>query len=34
MNAHVFSDLGLDQPALRALFDSLAHLRRAAGDYD
>jgi DNA-binding MarR family transcriptional regulator len=34
MNAHVFSDLGLDQPALRALFDSLAHLRRAAGDFD
>jgi hypothetical protein len=24
----------LDQPALRALFDSLAHLRRAAGDFD
>jgi DNA-binding MarR family transcriptional regulator len=34
MNAHVFSDLGLDEPALRALFDSLAHLRRAAGDFD
>jgi DNA-binding MarR family transcriptional regulator len=34
MNAHVFADLGLDQPALRALFDSLAHLRRAAGDFD
>jgi DNA-binding MarR family transcriptional regulator len=34
MNAHVFSELGLDQPALRALFDSLAHLRRAAGDFD
>jgi DNA-binding MarR family transcriptional regulator len=34
MNAHVFSDLGLDQPALRSLFDALAHLRRAAGDFD
>jgi DNA-binding MarR family transcriptional regulator len=34
MNAQVFSDLGLDEPALHALFDSLAHLRRAAGDFD
>ena len=32
MNANVFSDLGLDQPALVALFDSLVDLRRAAGD--
>jgi DNA-binding MarR family transcriptional regulator len=34
MNAYVFSDLGLDEPALAALFDSLARLRRAAGDFD
>jgi DNA-binding MarR family transcriptional regulator len=34
MNANVFSDLGLDEPALSALFDSLVHLRRAAGDFD
>ena len=34
MNANVFSDLGLDEPALHALFDSLVHLRRAAGDFD
>jgi DNA-binding MarR family transcriptional regulator len=33
MNARVFSDLGLDVPALSALFDSLGQLRRAAGDF-
>jgi DNA-binding MarR family transcriptional regulator len=34
MNAHVFTDIGLNEPALRALFKSLGHLRRAAGDFD
>jgi DNA-binding MarR family transcriptional regulator len=34
MNANVFSDLGLDAKTLRTLFESLAHLRRAAGDFD
>jgi DNA-binding MarR family transcriptional regulator len=34
MNANVFTDLGLDQSALDALFESLGHLRRAAGDFD
>jgi DNA-binding MarR family transcriptional regulator len=34
MNARVFSDLGLDTPALRTLFDALGLLRRAAGDFD
>jgi DNA-binding MarR family transcriptional regulator len=34
MNAGVFTDLGLDEAALRALFDSLARLRQAAGDFD
>jgi DNA-binding MarR family transcriptional regulator len=34
MNDHVFSDLGLDEPALGALFDALVHLRQAAGDFD
>jgi DNA-binding MarR family transcriptional regulator len=34
MNTNVFSDLGLDEPALTALFESLGHLRRAAGDFD
>jgi len=34
MNANVFSDLGLDGKTLRTLFESLAHLRRAAGDFD
>ena len=34
MNTRVFSDLGLDTPALRTLFDALGHLRRAAGDFD
>jgi DNA-binding MarR family transcriptional regulator len=34
MNATVFSDLGLDAQPLDALFESLVHLRRAAGDFD
>ena len=34
MNGHVFSDLGLEGPDLSVLFESLAHLRRAAGDFD
>jgi DNA-binding MarR family transcriptional regulator len=34
MNARVFSDIGLDEPALRSLFDALGHLRQAAGDFD
>jgi DNA-binding MarR family transcriptional regulator len=34
MNEDVFSDLGLDTPALRTLRDSLGQLRRAAGDFD
>jgi DNA-binding MarR family transcriptional regulator len=34
MNANVFSDLGLDEAALDVLFQSLGHLRRAAGDFD
>jgi DNA-binding MarR family transcriptional regulator len=34
MNEDVFSDLGLDEPALRALFEALARLRQAAGDFD
>src|ERR1700733_10458032 len=33
MNVHVFSDLGLDAAALRALFDALGRLRREAGDF-
>lgn len=33
MNDNVFSDLGLDGPALRALFDALGHLRQEAGDF-
>ena len=34
MNGHVFSDLGLEESDLGVLFESLAHLRRAAGDFD
>src|SRR5271163_4797993 len=34
MNAHVFTDLGLDSPALQALVAALGHLRRSAGDFD
>jgi DNA-binding MarR family transcriptional regulator len=34
MNEGVFADLGLDEPALRALFEALARLRQAAGDFD
>jgi DNA-binding MarR family transcriptional regulator len=34
MNAHLFSDLGLEEPALGDLFRALVHLRRAAGDFD
>ena len=33
MNARVFSDVGLDGPALRTLFGALSQLRRAAGDF-
>jgi DNA-binding MarR family transcriptional regulator len=33
MNTHVFSDLGLDPAALRALFDALGRLRQEAGDF-
>jgi DNA-binding MarR family transcriptional regulator len=33
MNAQVFSDLGLDAAALRALFDALGRLRQGAGDF-
>jgi len=33
MNSHVFSDLGLDPSALRALFVALGHLRQGAGDF-
>ena len=33
MNTQVFSDLGLDAAALRALFDALGHLRQGAGDF-
>jgi DNA-binding MarR family transcriptional regulator len=34
MNARVFSDLGLDPPALQSLCGVLARLRQAAGDFD
>ncbi len=34
MNAEVFSDLGLDPPALEDLFGALGQLRRSAGDFD
>lgn len=34
MNARVFADLGLETPALQALFESLSRLRQAAGDFD
>jgi len=33
MNARVFSDVGLDGPALRTLFGALSQLRQAAGDF-
>ncbi len=33
MNAEVFSDVGMDEPSLRALFTALGLLRRAAGDF-
>jgi DNA-binding MarR family transcriptional regulator len=33
MNAEVFSDLGLDPVELDGLFESMRHLRRAAGDF-
>ena len=33
MNNNVFSDLGLDAPALRTLFAALARLRQEAGDF-
>jgi DNA-binding MarR family transcriptional regulator len=33
MNTRVFSELGLDDPALGNLFDSLSRLRRAEGDF-
>jgi DNA-binding MarR family transcriptional regulator len=33
MNTQVFTDVGLDEPALRTLFSALGQLRRAAGDF-
>jgi DNA-binding MarR family transcriptional regulator len=33
MNAQVFSDLGVTEPQLRALFGPLSKLRQAAGDF-
>ena len=33
MNAEVFSDLGVNEPALRSLFGPLGKLRQAAGDF-
>jgi DNA-binding MarR family transcriptional regulator len=33
MNARMFSDLGVDEPLLRSLFDPLQRLRQAAGDF-
>ena len=33
MNERVFTDVGLDGPALQTLFGALSHLRRAAGDF-
>jgi DNA-binding MarR family transcriptional regulator len=33
MNARVFTDVGLDEDALRSLFAVLSQLRRAAGDF-
>jgi DNA-binding MarR family transcriptional regulator len=34
VNDHVFSDLGLDDASLAALFEALGRLRQAAGDFD
>jgi DNA-binding MarR family transcriptional regulator len=34
MNNLVFKDLGLTEPALRALFKTLGQLRKAAGDFE
>jgi DNA-binding MarR family transcriptional regulator len=34
MNKGVFSDLGLDGPALRTLLNGMDQLRQAAGDFD
>ena len=34
MNAHVFTDLGLDLPELGELVAALGHLRRSAEDFD
>jgi DNA-binding MarR family transcriptional regulator len=33
MNARVFTDVGLDGPALQTLFGALSQLRQAAGDF-
>jgi DNA-binding MarR family transcriptional regulator len=33
MNAQVFSDVGVESPALRALFGAMSQLRQAAGDF-
>jgi DNA-binding MarR family transcriptional regulator len=33
MNAQVFTNVGLDEQALRALFGALSQLRQAAGDF-
>jgi len=34
MNESLFADLGVDTSSARLLFDLLADLRRAAGDFD
>jgi len=34
MNEHVFADLGVSQATVRRLFELLADLRRAAGDFE
>ena len=34
MNERVFTDVGLDGPALQTLFGALSQLRQAAGDFD
>ena len=33
MNERVFTDVGLDRPALQTLFGALSQLRQAAGDF-
>jgi DNA-binding MarR family transcriptional regulator len=34
MNEHVFTDIGMAEPKVSSLFDLLADLRRAAGDFE